>query len=78
MTIADDLRTLARNADVCADDHERGGLIVTPATAAGLWRAIAQLADLLARNADISVQRVTRTDAASKRRRGAIAKDGLV
>ena len=66
MCIADQLSALARAAEVCAQDYERRGQIVTPATAVGLRRAIARLAALAAREAeapptqaDVTVRRVS-------------------
>jgi hypothetical protein len=56
MTSAEELRALARNAETCADDYARG-LPLTPATAASLWRALARLADTLARDIEIGGHR---------------------
>jgi hypothetical protein len=75
MTAADELRTLVCTADICAHDYEHG-LIVTPATAAGLWRAIAQLAGAIASDAETSARRVERLDEVNKRVRRATARKG--
>ncbi|HXZ09752.1 MAG TPA: hypothetical protein VEI25_17005 [Paraburkholderia sp.] len=53
MSTIEQLSALARAAEVCAQDYERRGQIVTPATAVGLWRAIARLAALAGREAEI-------------------------
>jgi hypothetical protein len=75
MSTIDELRTLARNAEVCAGDYERG-LMVTPRTAVGLWRIIAQLADLMAREVELTSELAAHREAASKRERRAKTKEG--
>lgn len=75
MSMIDELRTLARNAEVCAGDYERG-LMVTPQTAIGLWRIIARLANLMAQEAELTRELAARRDAASKRDQRAQTKKG--
>ena len=68
MSLDEEFRSIARNAEIWAEDYARG-MIVTPATAAHLWRTIARLAHVQAGGSE-SVAPVTPPTASKRGSRG--------